>query len=536
MYLLTTTVGECLNKAAIRNPSGVALITSQSGASLTWQELSDQVHQVARGLLAAGLKKGDRLGLWSANSVEWIVCFLAAANIGVVVIGLNFQFQKREILNLLRLTHIDALCFSDGFRDNDFAAAVAELAQETSLSHLRLLIALEKKTLLGALSLNDIKALGTALSSRDYQQAQAQVQSRDLLTLQLTSGSTAAPKRVMLTHHSVINNALFSALRLGVTDADTLCLAVPLFHCFGLSSGLLFSLHQGCKIVLLNNYSAEAVLKAVEHYRCTILHGVPTIFSRLMQHDAFTQYDVSSLDKGIVAGAYCSPRLISDITQQLGMRHLAVSYGQTETSPCCTQTLFNDPLVVKCFSVGKPLPFVEIKIIHTKSGALCPSGVSGEICSRGFHVMQGYDDAPEQTRAVLDSEGWLHSGDVGFMDAEGYLHYSYRLKEIIVRGGENISPREIEEAILEYPGIEIVKVFGIESQALGEEIIAALSVKPGYHITESMLRDFLIPQLARYKIPAQFYFLAQFPYTPCGKIDVQQLKLLTHAAENGEKS
>ncbi len=535
MHLLTTTVGECLNKAAMRNPSGVALITSQSGASLTWQELNDEVHQVARGLLVAGLKKGDRLGLWSANSVEWIVCFLAAANIGVVVIGLNFQFQKREILNLLRLTHIDALCFSDGFRDNDFAAVVAELVQETSLSHLRLTIALGNKTLPCALSLNEIKALGTALSSRDYQQAQAQVQSSDLLTLQLTSGSTAAPKRVMLSHHSVINNALFSAQRLGVTHTDTLCLAVPLFHCFGLSSGLLFALHQGCKIVLLDNYSAEAVLRAVERYRCTILHGVPTIFSRLMQHDAFTQYDISSLDKGIVAGAYCSPRLISDITQHLGMRHLAVSYGQTETSPCCTQTLFNDPLVVKCFSVGKPLPFVEIKIIHTKSGALCPSGVSGEICSRGFHVMQGYDDAPEQTRAVLDSEGWLHTGDVGFMDVEGYLHYSYRLKEIIVRGGENISPREIEEAILEYPGVEIVKVFGIASEALGEEIIAALSVKPGYHITESMLRDFLIPQLARYKIPAHFHFLEQFPYTPCGKIDVQQLKLLTHAVEVSEK-
>lgn len=534
MNLLTTTVGECLNKAAMRNPSGVALITSQRGASLTWQELSDEVHQVARGLLASGLKKGDRLGLWSANSVEWIVCFLAAANIGVVVIGLNFQFQKKEILNLLHLTHIDALCFSDGFRDNDFPAVVAELGQETSLAHLRLTVALGNKTRPGSLSLAEIKTLGMALSPRDYQQAQAQVKSSDLLTLQLTSGSTAEPKRVMLSHHSVINNALFSAQRLGVTHVDTLCLAVPLFHCFGLSSGLFFALHQGCKIVLLDNYCAEAVLKAVERYRCTILHGVPTIFSRLMQHGAFAQYDVSSLDKGIVAGAYCSPRLISDITQRLGMRHLAVSYGQTETSPCCTQTLFNDPLLVKCFSVGKPLPFVEIKIIHTKTGAPCSTGVSGEICSRGFHVMQGYDDALEQTRAVLDDEGWLHTGDVGFMDAEGYLHYSYRLKEIIVRGGENISPREIEEAILDYPGIDIVKVFGIASEALGEEIVAALSIKSGYHITESALRNFLMPQLARYKIPSQFHLLTQFPYTPCGKIDVQQLKLLTRVPEVGK--
>lgn len=535
MHLLTATVGECLNKAAIRNPAGVALITSHSGASLTWQELNNEVQQVACGFLVAGLKKGDRLGIWSANSVEWIICFLAAANIGVVTVGLNFQFQKREILNLIRLTHIDALCFSDGFRYNDFPAVVAELMQDASLGRLRLTVALGKNAIFPALPLAEIKALGSTLPPAVYQQAQAKVQSRDLLTLQLTSGSTAAPKRVMLSHYSVINNALFSTQRLGVTHADTLCLAVPLFHCFGLSSGLLFALHQGCKIVLLDNYSAEAVLKAIERYRCTVLYGVPTIFSLLMQHDAFSQYDVSSLDKGIVAGAYCSPRLISDITQRLGMQHLAVSYGQTETSPCCTQTLFNDPLVVKCFSVGKPLPFVEIKIIHTKTGALCSTGVSGEICSRGFHVMQDYDDALEQTRAVLDSEGWLHTGDVGFMDAEGYLHYSYRLKEIIVRGGENISPREIEEAILEYPGIESVKVFGIASEALGEEIIAALSVKSGYHITESMLRDFLIPQLARYKIPVQFHFLAQFPYTPCGKIDVQQLKLLTRAAEVSEK-
>ncbi|PWC17945.1 acyl-CoA synthase [Brenneria roseae subsp. roseae] len=530
MGLLTITAGECLNKAAMLNPSGIALIESRTGKSLTWQELNDDVNRVARGLLVRGMKKGDRLGIWSANNVEWIICFLAAARIGVVVVGINFHFMKKELYDLLHLTRIKALCLSDGFRENDFSEVIASLSQQSEAEEAffpELLISIGNKKASQAWSLNEIKEQGRSLPISHYEEAVSQVQSNDLLTIQLTSGSTALPKCVMLSHHSVVNNAFFSAQRLNVVPDDILCLAVPLFHCFGLSSGLFFSLHTGCKMVLLDNYRADEVLKSVQTYRCSVMHGVPTIFSRLMQNDDLVHYDTTSLDKGIVAGAYCPPRLIQDIVMRLGMKHISVSYGQTETSPCCTQTLPDDSISLKSHSIGKPLPFIEMKIADLKTGNPCPAGVRGEICTRGFHVMMGYYHDDEQTRKTIDPQGWLHTGDIGFIDVNGDYHYSHRIKDIIVRGGENISSREVEEAILEYPGIDLVKVFGVESEELGEEVAAAICMKEGYLSCETELREFLRHRLAHYKTPANIHFLKKFPYTPCGKIDIQKLKSLT---------
>lgn len=329
----------------------------------------------------------------------------------------------------------------------------------------------------------------------------------------------------MLSQYNVINNAMLSAQRLGVTHNDVICLAVPLFHCFGLSSCLFFALTTGCQLVLLDNYCAEDVLKVVQDYRRTVMHGVPTIFSRLMKHEQFSHYDLSSLDKGIIAGASFPSALVDDIENTLGMKGITVSYGQTEASPCCTQTLPNDALSIKRSSIGKPLPFVEMKIISPKTGKPVPVGVLGEICTRGFHVMMGYDNAPDKTKEALDEEGWLHTGDIGYVDKQGNYHYAYRMKEIVVRGGENISLCEIEEAIAEYPGVDATKAFGIPSTDLGEEVIATICVQKDYTLNESELRTFLQERLARYKIPKELHFFTQFPHTPCGKIDVQALKL-----------
>lgn len=376
-----------------------------------------------------------------------------------------------------------------------------------------------------SVSLSQLKEISQKISDKAYQHAIEQVSVKDLLTIQMTSGSTAMPKGVMLSQYNVINNAMLSAQRLGVTHDDVICLAVPLFHCFGLSSCLFFALTTGCQLVLLDNYNAEDVLKAIQHHRCTIMHGVPTIFSRLMKHEQFSHYDLSSLDKGIIAGASFPPALIDDIETILGMKGITISYGQTEASPCCTQTLPNDALEIKRHSIGKPLPFVEMKIINLKTGKPVPVGILGEICTRGFHVMMGYDNAPDKTKEALDEEGWLHTGDIGYIDEQGNYHYAYRIKEIVVRGGENISLCEIEEAIAEYVGVDATKAFGIPSADLGEEVIVAICVQKGYSIDESELREFLQERLARYKIPKELHFFTEFPHTPCGKIDVQALKL-----------
>lgn len=527
MNLLSMTVEECLNNAVARNPSGTALIESQSGRTLTWSALREEADAVARGFLSVGLKKGDRLGIWSANSAEWVICFLAAAKMGLPVVCINFHFKKRELLDLFRLTNIKALCFSDGFKENNFVETVQSLFQLDKAdggSIPNIFIGIGNKSVSPAFSLMELKEKGKSVPPSSRLETVSKVDAADMLTVQLTSGSTASPKGVMLSHYSVINNAILSARRLGVVQQDTLCLAVPLFHCFGLSSGLFFALTTGCQLVLLDNYSAEEVLKAVQTYRCTVMHGVPTIFSRLMRHERFADYDASSLSKGIVAGAVVPHGLVEEIAMRLGMKEVAVSYGQTEASPCCTQTLPGDSLEIKGCTVGKPLPFVEMRVVSLKNGKPCPPGVCGEICTRGFHVMMGYDGEPEKTREAIDEQGWLHTGDVGYVDADGYYHYAYRIKEIVVRGGENVSLREIEEAMTEYPGIEAAKAFGVPSEDLGEEVVAAVCVHEGHPMTETGLREFLRQRLARYKIPKEICFFSHFPHTPCGKIDVQALK------------
>lgn len=528
MTLLETTVKECLNNIIKQYASQIALIESQSKKTLSWQQLQQEVENVARGFLAIGLKKGDRLGIWSANSKEWIICFLAAAQIGVPVVCINFHFKKRELLDLCRLTGIKALCFSDGFKSNDFIEVINCLAKKVTENKdvlPQLFISMGNKSAEKSVSLSQLKAISQTISEKEYQQAISQVSVKDLLTIQMTSGSTAMPKGVMLSQYNVINNAMLSAQRLGVTHNDVICLAVPLFHCFGLSSCLFFALTTGCQLVLLDNYCAEDVLNVVQDYRCTVMHGVPTIFSRLMKHEQFSHYDLSSLDKGIIAGASFPPALINEIENTLGMKGITVSYGQTEASPCCTQTLPNDALPIKRSSIGKPLPFVEMKIISPKTAKPVPVGILGEICTRGFHVMMGYDNAPDKTKEALDEEGWLHTGDIGYVDEQGNYHYAYRMKEIVVRGGENISLCEIEEAIAEYPGVDATKAFGIPSVDLGEEVIATICVQKDCTLNESELRAFLQERLARYKIPKELHFFTQFPHTPCGKIDVQALKL-----------
>ncbi len=527
MNLLTVTSGTCLRTRAERQPHEIALIDADTGRVFSWALLQSEVDAVAAGFVASGLKKGDRLGIWSANSPEFVILYLAAARLGIIVVCINFHFKQKEMEELLSEAQLNALCFSEGFRDNRFNPILTSLAQKNARGLPALLISIYSHPDAFGLSLSDLKGRGKEVSALELSAMESSVECHDPVVILLTSGSTARPKRVLLSHHNIINNAKHSSASLNVTEEDVLCLVVPFFHCFGLVSGLYFSLLTGCQLVMLRNYHIEDLLKTIQRYKCTVLHGVPTIFNRLIHHNARCEYDISSLKKGILAGAHCPPSLVRNIYSQLEMDDISVCWGQTETSPCCTQTLINDPLETKCNSIGKPLPFVEMKVINTKNGEQCGCGIKGEMCTRGYHVMQGYDGDPQQTAQVIDSEGWFHTGDIGYVDVDGYYHYVLRKKEVIIRGGENVSPREIEDAILEYPAIDSAFVFGMSSEELGEEIAAAVCVKINEVVSESALTCFLRQRLARYKLPQYIFFFSTFPLTPCGKVDVQKIRLLT---------
>ncbi|MEO3990935.1 AMP-binding protein [Pseudocitrobacter cyperus] len=521
MGLLSITTGEGLDACVEKHASTTAIIEGRSGKAMTWRSLSCAVDDIAKGLLAKGLRKGDRLGIWAPNSLEWVICFLAAAKIGVIVVGINIHFKEKELENVLRGLNLRALCFNDGFRDNNFNRMLAALPADVVPE---IVIGYGEQHAETVQGWSGLVALGQGVGEEQYSAAQVAVSCHDAVAIQLTSGSMAQPKRVLLSHYNLLNNAFFGASRLGVTPTDSLCLPIPFFHCFGLVYGLYFAVMSGCSLVILDNYSTDEILNAVQRYRCSVLHGVPTIFSRLIQHPRLSDYDISTLEKGVVAGAYCSPKLVCDIATRLAMPGIAVSWGQTETSPCCTQTLPEESLAVKSVSIGRPLPFVEMKVIDGKTKQQCAPGVKGELCTRGYHLMMGYDGDPELTHQVIDEQGWFHSGDIGFIDQEGNFHYAWRKKELIVRGGENISPREIEEAILECPGIDAVYVFGVSSESMGEEVVAAVCPQHERPVSEQLLLNFLRERIARYKVPAHLYFFSTFPLTACGKTDKQSIR------------
>lgn len=530
MKLLHTTIGEHLSNTARKYPDAPAIIQGDTGQTLTWRELDAITDRHAKGFLQNGLKKHDKLVLWSNNSISLVVCCLAAMKIGVIAVPVSIHMKEQEFKNCLLLSDATALCFADGHRDVDYSEIVQGIWADESFSRaflvpsLRLLINLEDKRTESSIPIGEIAASGDAYPQEAYRAAREAVRPEDPAGILFTSGSTAIPKAVLLSHNSLINNSYFSMQRLGMVQEDRLCLAVPIFHSFGLSSGLLGCIATGSAMVLLAAYRASEVLKFVEKYRCTALHGVPTMFSRLMEHGDFNRRDVSSLKKGILAGSTCAPGLVGDIVNRLGMSELCVSYGQTETSPCCTQTEPGDSIEVKSRSVGKPIPFVEMKIADVKTGREKPAGETGELCTRGYHVMMGYFRAAHATELVIDKDGWLHTGDLGFDDADGHYHFVGRLKEIIIRGGENISPQEVECAVLEHPAVKFAKIYGVPAAGLGEEVAASVVLCDGHGLTPEALRDFLSTRLAHYKLPKFLDIRDSLPLTPSGKIDVCELR------------
>ena len=524
MSLKNITIGQYLRNTAKAFPNDTAIVFQKEEKVLTWNMVDELSNEYAKGLMALGLEKGDHMAVWSTNKVEWILCFLAASKIGVCTVTVNINYRLEEVERLLEQSDAKALVFMDGFRDIDYIEIVDQITDRAKKGinkigcQLKNLIHFGDGKCESAIELSDVVKMASEVETENFIQRMLEIDTHDVINIQFTSGTTSSPKGVMLTHHNLVNNSYSTGQLLKLSNKDRLCLAVPFFHCFGLSAGILMCIGSGTTMVLVECYRPLEVMKAISDLKCTALHGVPTMFIRMLEHKEFDRYDFSTLRTGLVAGASCNEYTMEDIVNKLGMKEVQVGYGQTECSPGCTQTLPDDPIEKRVSTVGKPLPNVEMKIVDIHTGKESPRGSSGELCTRGYHVMKGYYKNDILTKKAVDRNGWLHTGDIAFVDDDGYYHVCGRLKDTIIRGGENISPREIEECLTLHPCIKDAQVYGVPEAHYGEEIAASIQLERGCYLEIEDIKRFMADKLARYKIPKYIEFCKKYPITSSGKI------------------
>lgn len=530
MDLKDITIGDYLKKTANLFPDDIAIISYEKEEDLTWSMVDELSDIYAKGLLSLGLEKGDHMAIWGSNKIEWILCFLAASKIGVCTITVNINYRLEEVERLLEESDAKALVFMDGFRDVNYIEIVDQIIARSksglnnTFKLLKHFIHFGDNECKNSIHLLDLFQTGKNLEDEKLEKRILELDTQDVINIQFTSGTTGMSKGVMLTHHNLVNNSYSTGKLLKLTNKDKLCLALPFFHCFGLSAGILMCIGNATSMVLVECYRASEVMKVASEEKCTVLHGVPTMFTRIMEHPNFNQYDFSNLRTGLVAGAMCNEDTITDIICKLGMKDIEIGYGQTECSPACTQTRSDDSTQRKISSVGKPLPNVEMKVVDFITGKECPTAIQGELATRGYHVMKGYYKNEILTRKAIDSDGWLYTGDIGFVDDEGYYYVSGRIKETIIRGGENISPTEIEDCLIQHKSIKNAQVYGIPEACYGEEIAATIQLEEDCFLDADQVKDFLSSKIARYKIPKYIEFCIDYPLTASGKIKKYILK------------
>lgn len=557
--LLSETIPERFSSVARRFPSSDAVVSIPQKRRLTYAELAELVDRVARGLLSVGFTKGDRIGVWSTNNIEWLALQMATARIGAILVNINPAYRPKELEYALKSSEVHGLFTIPSFRKSNYVRMLTTLIPELKDKVLKEKTAnaaydegglsskefpFLKRVVLydpfapdkterpyGGFTLwQELLEAGSDVSSESLDEVTATLalDTHDPINIQYTSGTTGFPKAVVLTHHNILNNAFFAARALHFTEADRLCVPVPFYHCFGMVLANLLCLSVGaCIVIPCEHFDPGAVLKAIEAEACTAIHGVPTMFIAELEHPDFKVVDTSTLRSGIMAGAPCPPALMKRVMEEMHCAEILIGYGQTEASPLTHLTLRGDSLKRRTETVGKSLPHQEVKVVEVSSGETLPLGEVGEICFRGYHVMKGYYNDPEATASVIDNDGWLRSGDLGEMDEEGYLRITGRLKEMIIRGGENIYPREIEDLIFTHPKVAEVAVFGIPDDFFGEELVAWIKLhvtgeKAGEESTEESIeeeiREFLRGKIAHFKIPKYIRFVEEFPITVTGKL------------------
>ena len=526
--LLGETIGVQFDRTVELWPDQPGLISRQQGIRWTWRELGTKVDAFAAGLVAMGLRPGERVGIWSPNNAEWIVTQYATAKAGLILVNINPAYRLSELEYALNKVGCRALVTATRFKTSDYIGMVNTLAPELAharpghldaakLPALRSVIQIGG-TAPGTIAFDSVYATGGAKERATLVDLAGKLQFDDPINIQFTSGTTGLPKGATLTHHNILNNGLFIGQTMRYTEHDKVCIPVPMYHCFGMVIGSLACLTHGAAIVFPGEgFDPLTTLETVAAERCTSLYGVPTMFIAELDHPNFEKFDLNSLRTGMMAGAPCPIEVMRRCIRDMHLTDITIGYGMTETSPVSTQTLIGDTLEHQTATVGKVHPHVEVKIIDTE-GRIVPAGTTGEFCTRGYSVMLGYWDDEERTAQAIDTAGWMHTGDLATMDADGYCNIVGRIKDMVIRGGENIYPREIEEFLYRHPSIQDVQVFGVPDQRYGEELCAWIKVRDGATLTDEDVKAFCKDQIAHYKVPRHIRFVSEFPMTVTGKM------------------
>lgn len=527
--LIGDTIGQHFDKTVAKWPNREALIVRQQGIRWTWRELAEKVDAFAAGLVALGLEPGERIGIWSPNNAEWAITQFATAKAGLVLVNINPAYRLSELEYALNKVGCKALVTATAFKTSDYAGMLTTLLPELNSAlpgqlmakkapKLAIVIQIGAKTVHGAFPFEDIPSMGGAAERAKLAELAPRLQFDDAINIQFTSGTTGAPKGATLTHHNILNNGFFTAETMKLTEQDKLCIPVPLYHCFGMVMGNLGCVTHGSAMVYPGEgFDPLVTLETIQAEKCTALYGVPTMFIAQMDHPRFKEFDVSTLRTGIMAGSPCPIEVMRRAMALMNLNDITIAYGMTETSPVSFQTGLEDPIERRVATVGRIHPHLECKIVD-QEGRVVPPGTPGELCTRGYSVMRGYWGDEERTREAIDEARWMHTGDLATIDTDGYCAIVGRIKDMVIRGGENVYPREIEEFLYRHPKIADVQVFGVPDQKFGEELCAWVKLREGETLTEDEVRDFCRGQIAHYKIPRYVRFVADFPMTVTGKM------------------
>jgi fatty-acyl-CoA synthase len=539
--LIGSTIGDLFDRIVSELPDHEALVARHQSLRYTYRQLQEQANRFARGLMALGVDKSDRVGIWSPNHAEWIITQFATPKIGSILVNINPAYRTSELEYALKQSGISVLIIAPSFKSSDYMAMLTEVCPEvvhsqageihsTNLPDLKAVVALGEDRFAGTFRWDDVLSMAGRVSEDDLRERQRRQQFDDPINIQYTSGTTGFPKGVTLSHHSILNNGFFIGEKMHLTPDDRLCIPVPFYHCFGMVLANLACVTHGATMVLPGPaFEPGAVLETVQAEKCTALHGVPTMFIAELGHPDFDRFDLSTLRTGIMAGSPCPVEVMKQVIDRMHMDEVTICYGMTETSPVSTQTAATDSLEKRVSTVGRVHPHVEIKVADPETGAVLTRGAPGELCSRGYIVMLGYWNNREATSQVIDDGRWMHTGDLATMDRDGYLNIVGRIKDMIIRGGENIYPREIEEFLYSHPAVQDVQVIGVPDQKYGEEVMAWVVLKPGSQVDEDGIKDFCRGKIAHFKVPRYVKFTDGFPMTVTGKI--QKFKMREMAVE-----
>ena len=533
--LLGKCIGEVLRDSAQQHPDHDGLIVRHQQRRYSYRELDQAVDRVARGLMGLGVQKGDRVGIWATNCAEWVLTQFGAARIGAILVNINPSNRTRELEYVLRQSECQTLILGTGFRDIDYVATVCELCSETkdstrnvrgkTLPQLRNLVLLSDIAPRGFLSWRELLQSADLITMEQLSARESELDFDNAINIQYTSGTTGFPKGATLSHHNIVNNALLVTNAMHFTHLDRLCIPVPFYHCFGMVMA-----NMGCvvraatMVVPAASFDPEATLRAIAEERCTAIYGVPTMFIAQLEHPEFARFELTSLRTGIMSGSPCPIEIIKQVVNQMHCPEITIAYGMTESSPVITQTVTNAPLERRVTTVGKALPHTEIKVINPQSGAIVPRGMPGELCTRGYNVMKSYYRNPEATRAAIDGDGWLHTGDLAVLDNEGYASITGRAKDMIIRGGENIYPRELEDFLYTCPGVSEVQVVGVPDKKYGEQVVALIKLQEGSKLKVADIQEFCEGKIARFKIPRIIKLVDEFPMTVTGKVQKYKIR------------